>query len=198
VPSVSSTNAYPGASYAGVFSRSSTAQVADGAAAYADFGAPSGKVVWARAWARFEAIPSAWYPDIDHALELRSSLSPDLPKATFYAHNSNRLGYSVLKQDGTWYRADWSTPLSMGVYYGLKLKVDASGGTPVITWYVNPGSGWAQIDQFTDTSAGSAVTPSQVRVGTWIDTGTLHPDAQYAGTATTRIDQVVVSTADPD
>jgi lysophospholipase L1-like esterase len=194
--SVSATAPYSGR-YAGVFSRNTSNEVGDQARAVEHFSPPTGKVAWARAWVRFDSIPSAWYPNIDNALQLDDGSNLNHPKARFGAHLRNRLFFSYLKKDGTWYQADWSTALTPGTYYGLKIKFDASAPNPVITWYVNSGSGWASVASYTDTSGGTLASPNEIRVGTALDLGIAIADPQYAGAAQNRVDQVAVSPTDP-
>jgi hypothetical protein len=189
---VLATNPYAG-TYAGHYYRTSTGDVADQALAYKNFTAPAGNVVWAKGFFRFDSIPSSSYTTVNNVLSLNTT-NLDQTKARFNAYSSTTLRCSYLNKDGTSYTSYWGTALSTGVYYALKISFDNSGANPVITWYVNG----SQIATWTDTTTGTAYTPTQVRVGSILDTGITYADSYYTGTADTRVDNVGVYDSNPD
>jgi len=189
---VLSTNPYAG-TYAGHYYRTSASDLGNQALAYRDFTAPAGNIVWAKGYFRFDSIPSSTYSTVNNVLSL-STTNLDQTKARFNAYNSNVLRCNYLNKDGTWYGSTWGTSLTTGSYYALKIKFDRSGANPVITWYVNG----SQICTTTDTTTGTAYTPTRVRVGSILDTGISYPDSWYTGTADTRADNVGVYSSDPD
>jgi|GEM_PF-570396 len=193
---IDTTTPYQGSDDA-YFTRSASVENGDGAVAKVNFPEPGGKIVWAAASVRWDSIPNIWYNNVGNVLGIEYQ-DHSAPKARFFAHKGNKLGWGYYKKDGTVYNADWSAPIQIGKYYGLKIKFDNSGHDPVISWYVNPGSGWIQVDQFTDTSSGNAYTPNEVDIGTFVEGGLRTDDPVYAGTVQVHIDDVKIATTDPD
>jgi hypothetical protein len=110
--------------------------------------------------------------------------------AYFDVHKANQLEVALRLRSGAYFVQDVSN-ISLGNYIGLRIYIDESGANPVVTWYTNPGTGWAQVAQVTDTTTGTATSPTLMRVGVFTDV----TDSPFAGTTIARLDDIILGTS---
>lgn len=176
----------PGTTYDIRFSRSEASPSRAGAYAIHAFTPPASRIVYAQAYVSLDFIPPSAPSHSAHILGL--SQSQGMSEQAYFDIRNGGIESVLHMRDGTYHTAviDANPP---GPWVGLRMTIDMSGTSPVVTWLENKTTGWTVVDQVIDTSTGLFSIPTFLRIGAWVDP----QDTAWAGSMLVRFANVQVS-----